>query len=65
MTTFLRVLVDEMNNNRNTNTTTQQRSSLKQHITARGGYWPPDNSEMFAKYLLRKCLFTIHQIYRL
>ena len=29
----------------------QQRSSLKQHITASGGYWPPDNSELVAKYL--------------
>ena len=29
----------------------QQRSSLKQHVTASGGYWPPDNSELVAKYL--------------
>ena len=29
----------------------QQRSSLKQHITACGRHWPPDNSEMVAKYL--------------
>jgi len=29
----------------------QHRSSLKQHITASGGYWPPDNSELVAKYL--------------
>jgi hypothetical protein len=28
-----------------------QRSSLKQHIAASGGYWPPANSELIAKYL--------------
>jgi hypothetical protein len=28
-----------------------QRSSLKQQITASGGYWPPANSELVAKYL--------------
>jgi hypothetical protein len=29
----------------------QQRSFLKQHITASGGHWPPANSELVAKYL--------------
>jgi hypothetical protein len=29
----------------------QQRSSLKQHRPTSGGYWPPDNSELVAKYL--------------
>jgi hypothetical protein len=29
----------------------QQRSSLKQHIMASRGYWPPDNSKLVAKYL--------------
>jgi len=29
----------------------QKRSSLKQHITTSGGYWPPDNSELVAIYL--------------
>jgi hypothetical protein len=28
-----------------------QRSSLIQHITARGGDWPPTNGELVAKYL--------------
>jgi hypothetical protein len=28
-----------------------QRSSLKQHITARGGNWPTNNSDLVAKYL--------------
>jgi hypothetical protein len=28
-----------------------QRCSLKQHITASGGYWPPANSDVVAKYL--------------
>jgi hypothetical protein len=29
----------------------QPRSSLKQHITASWGHWPPDNSELVDKYL--------------
>jgi hypothetical protein len=29
----------------------QQRSSMKQHKTASGGYWPPDIGELVAKYL--------------
>jgi hypothetical protein len=29
----------------------EQRSSLIQHITARGGDWPPTNGELVAKYL--------------
>jgi len=29
----------------------QQRSSLKQHITASGEYWQPDNSKLVAKCL--------------
>jgi hypothetical protein len=29
----------------------QQRSSLKQHIMASRGYWPPDNNKLVAKYL--------------